>query len=76
MLEKSISDGIVGIRSSTVVNRSAAVMSRSGSVDKSCSHHGSSAGFSFSPIPTHPDAPQFYHLSQIGMNRGESLPES
>ena len=24
----------------------------------------------------HPDAPRFYHLPQIGMNRGDSWPES
>ena len=32
--------------------------------------------FLFSPISTHPDAPRFYHLAQIGMNRGDSWPES
>ena len=44
----------MSIRSSTVVNRSAAVMSRSGSVDESCrhgrsivSHRRIDAGFSF-----------------------------
>ena len=50
--------GIVSIHSSTVVNRSAAVMRRSGSVDESCRHrrsivrHRIDAGFSF----FHPDA--------------------
>ena len=67
----------MSIRSSTVVNRSAAVMSRSGSVDESCRHrrsivrHRIDAGIFFS-ILTPPDAPGFYHLSQIGMSRGES----
>ena len=36
----------------------------------------SDAGFSFLTIPTHPDASRFYHLAQIGMNRGDSWPES
>ena len=68
----------MSIRSSNVVNRSAAVMSRSGSVDESRRHrrsivrHRIDAWFSF----FHPDAPRFYHLAQIGANRGESLPES
>ena len=71
----------MSIRSSIEVNRSAAVMSRSGSVDESRRHrrsiarHCIDAGFSFFSIPTHPDAPQFYHLAQIGMNRGDSWPE-
>ena len=71
----------MNIRSSTVVNRSAAVLGRSGSVDKSCRHRRSivrqriDAGISFS-IPTHLDATGFYHLSQIGMSRGESGLES
>ena len=71
--------GIVSIRRSTVVNRSAAVMSRSGSVDESCRHrrsivgHRIEAGISFF---FHPDAPGFYHLSQIGMSPGESGLES
>ena len=72
----------MSIRSSTVVNRSAAVISRSGSVDESCRHrrsimrHRIDAGFSFFSISKHPDAPRFYLLAQIGMNRGESWPES
>ena len=72
----------MSIRSSTVVNRSAAVMSRSGSVDESCRHrrsivrHRIDAEISLFSIPTHPDAPRFYHLSQIGMSRGESGLES
>ena len=73
----------MSIRSSTVVNHSAAVMSRSGSVDESRRHrrsiarHRIDAGFSFFfSIPTYPDAPRFYHLAQIGMNRGDSWPES
>ena len=72
----------MSIRSSTVVNRSAAVMSRSGSVDESCRHRGGivrhriDAGISFFSIPTHPDATRSYHLSQIGMSRGESGLES
>ena len=72
----------VSIPSSTVVNRSAAVMSRSGSVDESCRHrrsivrHRSDAGISFFSIPTRPDATRFYHLSQIGMSRAESGLES
>ena len=72
----------MSIRSSTVVNRSAAVMSRSGSVGESCRYrrsiarHRNDAGFSFLSIPTHPDAPRFYHLAQIAMNRGDSWPES
>ena len=74
--------GIVSIRSSTEVNCSAAVMSRSGSVDETRRHHRSiarhriDADFLFHSIPTHPDAPRFYHLAQIGMNRGDSWPES
>ena len=65
---------IVSIRSSTGVNRSAAVMSRSGTVDESCRHHRSmvrhriDAGSSF----FHPNAPRFYRLAQIGMNRGQN----
>ena len=72
----------MSIRSSTLVNRSAAVMSRSGSLNESRRHrrsiakHRIDAGFSFFSIPTHPDAPRFYHLAQIGMNRGDSWPES
>ena len=72
----------MSIRSSAVVNRSVAVKSRSGSVDESCRHrrsivrHRIDAGISFFSIPTHSDAPRFYHLSQIGMNRGESGLES
>ena len=72
----------MSIRSSTVVNRSAAVMSRSGSVDESRRHrlsiaeHRIDAGFLFFSIPTHSTAPRFYHLAQIGMNRGDSWPES
>ena len=65
----------MSIRSSTMVNRSAAVMSRSGSVDES-RRHRIDAGFSFFSIPVDPDAPRFYHLAQIGMNRGDSWPES
>ena len=51
----------MSIRSSTVVNRSAAVINRSGSVDESCRHrrgivrHRIDAGISFFSIPTHPD---------------------
>ena len=66
----------MSIRSSTVVNRSAAVMSRSGSVDesrrnrRSIARHRIDAGFSFFPVPTHPDALRFY------MNRGDLWPES
>ena len=68
----------MSIRRSTVVNRSAAVMNRSGTVDESCRHrrsivrHSFDAGFSF----FHPDGPRFYRLARIGMNRGESWPES
>ena len=68
----------MSIRSSTVVNRSASVLSRSGSVDESCRHrrsivrHRIDAGISFFSIPTNPDATRFYHLSQIGMSRGKS----
>ena len=71
----------MSIRSCTVVNRSAAVLSRSGSVDESCRHrrsivrHRIDAGIFFS-IPTHPDATRFYHLSQIGMSHSESGLES
>ena len=72
----------MSIRSSTVVNRDAAVMSRSGSVDESCRHrrsivrHRNDAWISFFSIPTFPDAPRFYHLPQIGMSHGESGFES
>ena len=68
----------MSIGSSIVVNPSAAVMSRSGTVDESRRHrrsiarHRIDAGFSF----FHPDASGFYHLAQIGMNRGDSWPES
>ena len=59
------------IHSSTEVNRSATVMSCSGSVDESCrdrriiARHSIDAVFSF----FNPDASRFYHLAQIGMNR-------
>ena len=61
----------MSIRSSTVLNRSAAVMSRSGSVDewrrhrRSIARHRIDAGFLF-----------FSHLAQMGMNHGDSRPES
>ena len=60
----------MSIRSTTVVNRSAAVMSRSGSVDESCRHHKSIV-LMLNFLFFHPDASRFYHLAQIGMNRGE-----
>ena len=69
----------MSIRSSTVVNHSASVIICSGSVDESRRHRSSilrhriDAGFSFF---FHPDASRFYHLAQIGMNRGDSWPES
>ena len=68
----------MSIRSSTVVNRSAAVMSRSGSVDVSCRHrrsivrHRIDAGISFFPSRCAP----ILNLSQIGKSRGESGLES
>ena len=65
----------MSIRNSTVVNRSAAIMSRSGSVDES-RDTVLMLDFHLFPIPTNPDAPRFYHLAQIGMNRGDSWPES
>ena len=65
---------IEGIRSSTGVNRSAAVMGRSGTVDESCRHrrsilrHRIDAGFPF----FYTDAPRFYRLAQIVVNRGQN----
>ena len=38
--------------------------------------HRIDAGISFFSIPTHLDAPRFYHLSQVGMSRGECGLES
>ena len=59
----------MSIRSSTVLYRSAAVMSRSGSVDRrSIVRHRIGARFSFINL----DASQFYHLTQIEMNRGRN----
>ena len=69
---------IVSIHSPTVVNRSTAVVNRSGTVDESCRHrrsivrHSIDAGVSF----FHSDGPRSYQLAQIGMNRSESWPES
>ena len=69
--------GIESIRSSIRVNRSAAVTSHSGTIDESYRHrwsivrHCIDAGFSF----FHPDAPQFYHLAQIGKVCGKLWPE-
>ena len=67
----------MSIRSSTVANRCAAVMTRSGSVDETCKHGRSIVRhrflLDFFPIPTHPDAAQFFsHLAQIEMNRGQN----
>ena len=64
----------MSIRSSTVVNRSAAVLSRSGSVDESCRQrrsivrHRIDAGISFFPSRRIPILPSV----SIGMSRGES----
>ena len=61
------------------MNRGAACMSRSGTVDESCRHnrsilrHRIDAGFS---SVFHPDSPRFYRLAKFGMNLGESWPES
>ena len=69
----------VSIRSSTVVNRSAVVMSRSGSVDESCRHHRSivrhriDAGISFFPsrrIPMQPDFTICLKSGWVVVNRG------
>ena len=46
-------------------------MNRAGTV-MSIVRHRIDAGISF----FYPEASQFYHLAQIGMNRGESWPES
>ena len=70
---------IVSIRSSTVVNCSAAVMSHSGSVDKSRRHHRTivkhciDAWFSFFLIPMHP---YFTIWLKLEVNHGKSCPES
>ena len=72
----------MSIRCSKVVNRSAAVMSRSESVDESCRNrrsivrHRIDAKYSFFSIATHLGAPLYYHMARIGMNRGESWPET
>ena len=69
----------MSIRSSTVVNRSAAVMSRSGSVDESCRHrrsivrHRIDAGISFLPsrrIPMQPDFTISLKSGRVVLNRG------
>ena len=66
----------MSIRSSTVVNRSAAVMNRSGTVDESCRHRRSivrlsiDAGFSFFSIPMDPD--YTVKLKSIVVNRGQN----
>ena len=69
----------MSILSSTVVNRSAAVMSRSGSVDESCRHrrsivrHRIDAGISFFPsrrIPMHPDFTICLKSGLVVVNRG------
>ena len=58
----------LSIRSSIGVNRSAAAISRSGTVDESCRHHRSivrhriDVGFSSFP----PDSPRFYQLARSG----------
>ena len=69
----------VSIRSSTVVNRSVAVLSRSGSVDESCRHrrsivrHRIDAGISFFPswrIPMQPDFTICLKSGWVVVNRG------
>ena len=69
----------MSIRSSTVVNRSAAVMSRSGSVDESCRHprsimrHRIDARIYFIPsrrIPMHPDFTICLKSGWVVLNRG------
>ena len=71
--------GIVSIRSFTVVNRSDAVMRRSGSVDESCRHrrsivrHRIDAGISFFPsrrILMHPDFTICLKSGWVVVNRG------
>ena len=69
----------VSIRSSTMVNRSAAVLGRSGSVDESCRHrrsivrHRFDAGISFFPswrIPIQPDFTICLKSGWVVVNRG------
>ena len=67
----------MSISSSTGVNRSAAVMSRSGTVDETRRHRMSIVSYrTDAEFFGHPDAPRFYRVAQIGMNRGESWQES
>ena len=69
----------MSIRSSTVVNHSAAVMSRSGSIDESCRHrksivrHSIDAGISFFPsrrIPMQPNFTIYLKSGWVVVNRG------
>ena len=52
------------------MNRSAAGMSRSGTVDESCRHRRSIVLMDFHLF--HPDSPRFYRLAKIGVNRGQN----
>ena len=60
------------------MNRRAAVMSRSGTVDESCRprrnivRHHIDAGFSFFSIPMHPDFTVLLKLGCIVVNRGQN----